>query len=182
MPKKIFDAQIWIKVGLDALKAEGLNQFSVEALARKVGVTKGSFYWHFKDKEDYFKRVVDYWQQNQLLIIHSFSNKPSADPCEQLWRVMQFMLEKNSSDDIAMRSWVKHYAYATKAVKKVDKMRLQYLQGLFKDIGFNRQNAILRAQMLYHYQVGEHTILVRGSERERVNLNKLHYKLLIAAV
>lgn len=182
MPKKTFDAEAWIKLGLKTLKSEGLSKFSVEALARKAGVTKGSFYWHFKDRENYFTRIVDYWLDKQLKIIKHFSSQPDVEPKQQLWDVMYYILTKNADDDSAMRSWVKHYEYATKAVKKVDKMRLEYLVRLFRDMGLCKDDAKLRANMLYFYQVGEHFVLVRDREGTRAKLNDLHYQLLIANI
>ncbi|NQZ09385.1 MAG: TetR/AcrR family transcriptional regulator [Algicola sp.] len=183
MPKKSFDAELWIKLGLKTLKNEGLAKFGVEALARKAGVTKGSFYWHFKDRDDYFKQIVDYWLTRQLQIIQHFSQQADdVEPKQQLYNVMHYILNKNTDEDTAMRSWVMHYDYATKAVKKVDKMRLEYLIRLFKEMGYNKDESKLRAQMLYFYQVGEHTILERDREGIRSRLNDLHYKMLVDGV
>jgi AcrR family transcriptional regulator len=182
MTKKTFDVEAWIKIGLKTLKDEGLGKFSVESVASKAGVTKGSFYWHFKDRDEYFTRIVDYWLAIQHRIVEDFTNQPPGDPKQQLWDVMYYILTKNANDDVAMRSWVKHYDYATKAVKQVDKMRLNYLETLFCKMGLNKDNAKLRAYMLYFYQVGEHTLLVREKESVRVRLNNLHYQMLIADV
>lgn len=182
MTKKIFDAETWIEIGLQTLKNEGLNKFSVEAIARQVGVTKGSFYWHFKDREQFFKAIVDYWLEKQQQIVEDFAQKSFSDAKQQLWDVMHFMLTKNADHDVAMRSWVQHYDYAQKAVKQVDKLRLNYLETLFKQIGLNKDHAKLRAQMLYFYQIGEYTILTQERQSMRARLNNLHYQLLVSDV
>ena len=178
MSKKIFDAETWIDIGLRTLKNEGLGKFSVEAIARKVGVTKGSFYWHFKDRDEFFKAIVDYWLEKQHKLIEDYAQHGAANPQQQLWDIMQDLLRSDAEHDVAMRSWVQHYEYAHKAVKQVDKLRLDYLESLFKKMGLNKDGAKLRAQMLYFYQVGEQAVLIRSAQSTRNKLNNLHFRLL----
>lgn len=180
MSRVVFDAQSWIEQGFKALKNEGLNKFSVEAMANQAGITKGSFYWHFRDRETFFKAIVDNWLERQHAIIEDFSQHGHSDPKQQLWDIMQYILHKNTDHDIAMRSWVQHYDYAHLAVKQIDRIRIEYLQKLFRKMGLDKDKAKLRAHMLYFYQVGEHAILVHEKQSVRTKLNSLHYQMLVA--
>ncbi|MES9971487.1 MAG: hypothetical protein ABW092_15750, partial [Candidatus Thiodiazotropha sp.] len=84
-----------------------------------------------------------------------------------------------SSTDVAIRAWARFNPYASKAVGQVDKTRLEYCQNLFTEMGFSKDESILRARMIYFYQVGEYTIGLSDSKNRRLKLDKLRYEQLI---
>mgnify|MGYP001820637128 CR=1 FL=1 len=61
MRKPRLTKEAWINAGLSALKEHGPDALKAEALARRLGTTKGSFYWHFKDIPAYHDALLDVW-------------------------------------------------------------------------------------------------------------------------
>src|SRR5690606_13043756 len=57
------EATAWVDAGIEILVRESIEHVRVERLARELGVTKGSFYWHFKDREDLQAAILDRWFQ-----------------------------------------------------------------------------------------------------------------------
>ena len=68
-PKKPLDRDAWLRKALDVLFANGISQIKVEVLARKLKLTKGSFYWHFKNRDELLRSMVDWWRDQQLSFI-----------------------------------------------------------------------------------------------------------------
>ena len=112
--KTRLSSQDWLIVALDALYEKGIESVRVEALAQKMNVTKGSFYWHFKDRKLLLSAMVDYWEQAQNALVMNFES-PMSDPAARLMEVFRFIhIEKDIRHDIAMRYWSVHNPYAAK--------------------------------------------------------------------
>ena len=60
----------WLNAALQALAAGGIDQVKVESLAKDLGVTKGSFYWHFKDRDQFLDELLNFWAEQSLSLIH----------------------------------------------------------------------------------------------------------------
>ena len=54
----------WLARALEVLGKKGAGELTIESLARRLGVTKGSFYWHFKDRADFFRQLIEFWDEN----------------------------------------------------------------------------------------------------------------------
>jgi AcrR family transcriptional regulator len=177
--KKPLDRDAWLKKALDVLFSHGISQIKIEVLARKLKLTKGSFYWHFKNRDDLLRSMVDWWRNNQLRFItgleHSVDN-----PAVMIKAVIDFTQHTDdSSHDIAMREFARFNKYAAAAVVEVDEARTAYLAGLFRAAGFSEPEAALRARALYFYQVGEYTTSMAIDPKLRDELAERRFKLLI---
>ena len=92
-PKKPLDRDAWLRKALDVLFALGISQVKVEVLARKLKLTKGSFYWHFKNRDDLLRSMVDWWREQQLSFIARLASERVADPASQIRAVIDFLAE-----------------------------------------------------------------------------------------
>ena len=89
-PQKPLDRDAWLRKALDVLFLSGIVQIKVEVLARKLNLTKGSFYWHFKDRDDLLRAMVDWWRDQQLTFIARLAEQQIADPTGQIKAVINF--------------------------------------------------------------------------------------------
>jgi len=177
--KKTLDRDAWLKKALDVLFANGIAQVKIEVLARKLKLTKGSFYWHFKNRDDLLRSMVDWWRDNQLRFIGGLQHE-IADPAGMIKAVIEFTQHTDdSSHDIAMREFARFNKYAARAVNEVDEQRIEYLAGLFRAAEFSEAEAGLRARALYFYQVGEYTTSLTLDPKLRDELAERRFKLLI---
>ena len=145
----------WIKGGLDMLQSGGHRSVKIEALARKLGVSKGGFYGYFMNREAFLQVMLDYWAEvftNQVL---SDIGKIEGTLGEKLQKLL-YMVDDSRLDSLEtpMYAWAFTDPKAKKVVMRVIKERLIFLANLFLDGGFSQQQAKKRANMVHHYMAG----------------------------
>lgn len=178
--KKTLDRDAWLKKALDVLFANGIAQVKIEVLARKLKLTKGSFYWHFKNRDDLLRSMVDWWRENQLHFIATLNHHEVERAAHVIKAVINFTQHTDDSNhDIAMREFARFNKYAARAVVEVDEQRTAYLASLFRAATFSEAEALLRARALYFYQVGEYTTALALDPKLRDDLAERQFKLLI---
>ena len=172
-------AEDWLKLALDTLDNEGIHKVNVEYLARKLGVTKGSFYWHFKNRETLLKEMLSYWAETLTTDVIQRSRQNSKDGKETLLKLMTIITEeKVGRYEAAIRAWAMHDEMARAALHKVDEQRLKYITSVFTDIGFKKADAEIRARMMLYYQVAEQGIFLSDSKEKRKKLLKQRFTFL----
>lgn len=170
----------WLKKALDVLFSHGISSVKVEFLARELAVTKGSFYWHFKNREELLRDVVDWWRNNQISFIESLDVNHIDDAPNLIRSVIDFTDHTDDSHhDVAMREFARFDDYAAAALTEIDRRRIDYLRALFEAAGFDEAEALLRAQALYFYQVGAYTTSLNLPEALRDDLAERRFRLLI---
>ncbi len=126
-----------------------MDAVKVEALARELGVSKGSFYWHFKNRGELLDELLVYWQQEtDWLIIES---RTAATASDRLLKVFT-LVEENYGDcyaDTAVFQWAQRDANVAQCVGLVEGKRIDYLTDLLQECGFPQQEAELRAEVAY---------------------------------
>ena len=140
-------AQDWVDLGLKTLAKSGFTALKAEPLAKAMGVSRGSFYWHFADIGAYHAAILARWREvSAEQIIANLEAVRGKDPLAVLLRWTfgsKLTLEK------AVRSWAAHDARARAAVAAIDRRRLDYIETLLKQSGVTIEAARARAQILY---------------------------------
>lgn len=143
----------WIAAAYVMLGEGGTAALNVERLAARLGVTKGSFYWHFKDRADLLDALRRRWTE-QLVI--GRVEAAGGDPRTKIMNLLDIVIRstrqrRGGSLELAMRSWARRDPKTARVVEAVDQERLDYTARLFRDIGFEPAEAEARAFMLYAY-------------------------------
>jgi len=176
---KKLTSEDWLKRALDTLDNEGIHKVNVEYLARKLGVTKGSFYWHFKNREALLKDMLNYWTKTLTADIIQRSQQNRKDAKETLLELMTIITEeKVGRYEAAIRAWAMHDEMAKATLHKTDEQRLKYITSVFTDIGFKKTDAEIRARMMLYYQVAEQGIFLSDSKEKRKKLLKQRFTFL----
>jgi AcrR family transcriptional regulator len=150
---KRLTAQDWIGFGLKALAREGLEALKADVLARKLGVSRGSFYWHFRDLDDFHARVIQHWRQAATeAIISDLEQYGSRE--ERLDVLLRRALGQHTALEVRMRAWADTNAEAAGAVRDMDRKRRAYIERLLTEAGIPRPLAATRAQLLYWAYLG----------------------------
>lgn len=124
--------QSWIDAGLTALGAQGPTSLAAEPLARALGATKGSFYWHFKDVPAFQEAVVRDWQSRALSdVAKALSGSGTAE--KRLRAFGKTIL--SDVQDPAIRAWAQTAAPVAQVVTDVDAERLTYMASLLAHLG-----------------------------------------------
>lgn len=150
------DASAWVDCALEVLADRGIDGVRVEVLAKRLGVTKGSFYWHFKDRDALLQEMLQAWRKRATLgIIERLesTHEPAADRLRRLLR-LQFdakRAEFGADIELSVRLWGRHDAKAARALQEIDEIRLRYIGRLLEEIGVPKREASARAVLVYSY-------------------------------
>ncbi len=157
-PREALDRAAWIRGALGIVATDGIDGLRVESLAKKLGVTKGSFYWHFRDRRDLIDAVLDDWRAGR---IRDIRKQTAAEPGAEL-AAMRHTIEvyaaarnrKGISIEAAIRLWARQDAGGLAVVEEVDAERLECTRRLFLALGLPPAEAAARSALLYAYVFG----------------------------
>lgn len=162
----------WIAAATHVLRDQSIDAVRVDVLAKVLNVTRGSFYWHFKDRNDLLERVLTSWRDAATeQIIQRFENS-GATP-EMLIKELLLLpfrgqsAQDSASIELAIRGWARRDELARQALEAVDAKRLSYITRCFQALSLPQAEAQLRAFMLYSYILSESLLRTQGTEEER---------------
>lgn len=138
----------WIAAARTVLAEKGVAGVRVEVLARSLGVSKGSFYWHFKNRQELLDALLQAWADATDAIISKGQQCSSA--AEQLHQLFQSIeAAGGTSGEDMVQAWAKQDAKVAAKVQHVEQKRLAYLQAIFARAGFAQDQATQRAEISY---------------------------------
>lgn len=149
----------WVEGAIDILAKEGFSGLRVEVLAKSFGVTKGSFYWHFKDRQDLLMAVIDHWKEGRIRDIEKQTRAVPGKEGDQLLSVIEVYSairnRKGMAIELAVRDWAQRDAAVAQVVEEVDLYRLECTRRLFISCGLSEAEARSRSVLLYAYVFGQ---------------------------
>ncbi len=154
----------WLEEGLALLEAAGAEVLTIEALTSRLKVTKGSFYHHFKNYQDFKESLLVYWEEEGTLRTIQLAER-EASPQDKLERVMQATL-KPSGLDVALRAWALQDGLVREHQRRIDQQRLAYLEAVAYANTADRLHARQLARVFYSIYVGSQHIIppIQGEE------------------
>ncbi|HLQ17927.1 MAG TPA: TetR/AcrR family transcriptional regulator [Tabrizicola sp.] len=161
----------WVLAALRALVRGGISAVRVEALAREIGATKGSFYWHFKDIGELHQTMLALWEDVATRRITATVLASGLDPKAQLMLLID-MVSVRPGEAIggievepALRDWGRNDPRARAVLERVDRQRLQDLAGFLLAAGVRDGELLPKAQLIYAAVIGlEQLRLTTGIE------------------
>ena len=144
----------WTKAALAAIARGGVAAVAVETVAAELGATKGSFYWHFKNRDALIQAALEKWEQRRTeSVIEELELEP--DPAKRLRKLLEAAFELGPTDraEIALLANPEHPA-AVRAVRRVAVRRIAYIAEQLEKVGWDSDDALDRAVVLYYIYVG----------------------------
>ena len=158
-PRAALDRKEWVEAAIEMLAEQGVPGMRIEVLAKNFGVTKGSFYWHFKDRQDLFDAVLQTWRDGRIRYIDKQSVATPGREDDQLLHLIDVYgatrNRKGISIELAVREWARRDAHAAAVVEEVDTWRLECTRKLFLARGVPDEEAKSRSLLLYAYVFGQ---------------------------
>lgn len=147
-------ANDWAQAALDLIAEEGVHAVAVEPLARRLGVTKGSFYWHFPSRDALLRAALERWEQVELDEVFA-RLEAVADPRERM-RELFLRVAHEVRSHIIYSELLKtlDHPVVQPVMQRVSKRRLDYLMLAFRQLGMARPQAQHRAHLTYAAYVG----------------------------
>jgi AcrR family transcriptional regulator len=173
----------WLAVARTELISGGIGAVKVKQLARRLRVTRGSFYWHFTSHADLLRELLKSWEKvNTDPFERVLRGEGAQDGVRQFVAIIQLWAdEKDYSPafDTAVRDWARTSKEAALAVRRADERRIEVLRQIFLAIGFPEAEALIRARVAYFHQVGYYALQIRDDPDTRRQLIPLYCQVLL---
>jgi AcrR family transcriptional regulator len=141
-------AKDWLDQGLKALAGRGFTALKAEPLAKAMGVSRGSFYWHFADIAAFHAAILARW--HEVAAEQIIANVEAASKDENpLALLLRRVFGERLTLERAVRTWASVDPAARAAVQAIDRRRLSYVEGLMAQSGLSAEIARTRAQIFY---------------------------------
>lgn len=167
-----FTPESWIDAAKSVLIDHGVDAVRVDVLAKQLDVTRGSFYWHFKNREDLLHRLLKSWRDHATEQVISRFEGTSATPVELIRELLELPFHgrtaaEASSTELAIRAWARRDPMARQVVDEVDAQRLSYIAQCFSALGHGFAEARARAFALYAYELAESLLHNQGTTGQK---------------
>ena len=170
--------QDWIHGALELLISTGIEGVKIVPLAARLGVTSGSFYWHFKNRGQLFSELLDYWEHEMTDKAIENAKHFEGPPQERILRLMEEVMSTGMARyDLSFWHWAQSNPAANRVFLRVLEKRFAFAAWMFRQAGFSKNQAEIRGRMMVVYMMGEST-LVPDSLAKRKRQLKQKLKIL----
>lgn len=154
----------WIEAANEVLVDENVRGIRIDALCTRLGVTKGSFYWHFKGRTQLLSALLTRWRERMTTDVIEHLTALGENPAERLRALFELPHRPKSPTfarvELSIRDWGRNAEQAQEAVKEVDQLRLNYFKTLLKQHGLSDELAEKRAYIAYAVMIGDSILRV----------------------
>ena len=169
----------WLKAAL-SLCTKGIDKVKIAPLAEQLGVTTGSFYWHFRNRGELLDALLEYWEREMTdVAVVSVKHHPGP-PAKRIFNLMNTVMSQGLARyDLPIWQWAQSDTRASRVFNRVLKKRFSTAAWMFSEAGFSAQQAEIRGYMMVTYMMGEAT-LIPESMAKRKEFIKLKHAILTA--
>lgn len=172
----------WIDAAQQALATGGPEAVRVEALAARLGVSKGGFYWHFEDRAALLQEMLDSWEQSVVGDVIAQVESEPGEPRAKLQHL--FQLASTSANllpvELALRDWSRRDGDVAARLHRVDNQRMEYLRSLFGPICIDEDDVEARSILAFSLFIGSAFIAAEHQGRSRSQVLQLAIDRLLA--
>ncbi len=147
----------WLDAAYEVLLDSGIDAVKIQPLAAKLKLSRTSFYWFFKDREELLTALVERWRDKNTGSLVRQSEAYAESIVEAVLNVFDCWLDKSLFDsqfEFAVRSWAIQSPDVQAEVKIADEQRLEALKHMFLRYGFSERSADVRSRTMYLVQIG----------------------------
>ena len=162
----------WIEEGLQALAAGGPDAVRVEALAKKLGVTKGGFYGSFADRDALLEAMLETWERESTDEVIDRVEREGGDPRTKIQRagVLTFSTDRLLPIDLAIRDWARRDAAVAERLRRVDNRRMALLREMIGTFCSDADEVEARSLLAFCLAIGEHFLAADHGDRTRAQV------------
>ena len=169
----------WLHAALE-MASQGIDKVKIAPLAADMGVTTGSFYWHFKNRQELLDALLEYWEREMTDAVMNEAKNFTGLPAERIYMLMEAVMYGNMARyDLPVWQWAQSDSNAAKILKRVLKKRFNFAAWMFAEAGFSEAQAKSRGRLMVVYLMGEST-LVADSLSKSKDLLRIKHAVLLA--
>lgn len=179
--RRTLDREAWVGAARSELLRGGIAAVKIGRLAGRLGATRGSFYWHFVDRDDLLRELLVDWEASntapfERILTEGKNGVAEFEAVVELWLAER---EYSPAFDTAVRDWARIDPVVAAAVRRADERRIDVLRRIFVDLGFREPEALVRARITYFHQVGYYTLGLAEEPARRRELLPLYVQVLL---
>jgi AcrR family transcriptional regulator len=162
---------LWLDAAYQVLIDTGVDAVRIMTLAKKIQLSRTSFYWHFEDREALLQALIQRWQNKNTGNLIAQTRKYAETITEAVFNLFDCWLDPDLFDnklDFAIRNWAAQSDDLKDIVDSMDQQRIDAIGAMFKRFSFSEENAWVRAHTIYYTQVGYISLKVREPITTRV--------------
>ncbi|MEM7745610.1 MAG: TetR/AcrR family transcriptional regulator [Pseudomonadota bacterium] len=163
----------WLAVAMEVLIVDGVEQVKILSLSERLGVSRSSFYWYFKSRQDLLDQLLASWEAKNTGGIVTQCAKPSATITQAVCNLFRCFVHDGLFDpklDFAVREWARRSGTVRAVVDRSDDQRIDAIQAMFVRHSYSEEEATVRARILYYMQIGYYAREVREPLEDRLAL------------
>jgi len=162
----------WVEEGLQALGDGGPAAVRVEALAKRLGVTKGGFYGYFADRDALLEAMLDAWERESVDEVIDRVEREGGDLRNKIAHagVLTFSSDRLLPIDLAIRDWARHDEVVAERLRRVDNRRMDGLRALFATVTPDPDDVEARCMLFFSLLIGNHSIAADHGARSRADV------------
>jgi AcrR family transcriptional regulator len=168
----------WLLKALEIFVAEGIDSIRITRLANELGVTRGSFYWHFQNREDLIDSLVSFWKDKNTAAITD-SVAQASNLADGIFRFFEICIDDSQFDprlDLALREWARRSTEIRALLDGEDETRIEALRQFYLRFDYPMPQALIRARVLYYSQIGFYALGTRESLQTRLGYTEAYFE------
>jgi AcrR family transcriptional regulator len=171
----------WIRGALELLSTAGVEKVKIVPLATRLGVTSGSFYWHFANRGQLYDALLEYWEQEMTDKAIEQAKLFTGPPKERILLLMeQVMATGMAKYDLAIWHWAQADTKVQTVFQRTLEKRFAFAAWMFRQVGFSKVQAETRGRMMVVYMMGESTLIPDTPNKRKKRL-KLKHEILTSS-
>ena len=147
----------WLKAAKEAFLENGIDAVKIQPLASRLGLSRTSFYWFFKDRAAILEALLETWDATNTEALVTACNEYADSIAEAVLNVIGVFLDEERFEprfDFAIRGWAHRSDPVMARVAAADERRLAAIQAMFERFGVDKREADVRARTVYLVQIG----------------------------
>jgi AcrR family transcriptional regulator len=158
----------WINGAIAFLSQHSVGTLRLDLLIKQMGVTKGSFYWHFASREALLDAVLESWQTHMIRDVEVWLESAAGSPADRVRRLLRIGISARPDVpggpfELSLRDWARRDSRVAKIVMGVDAERLRIVKSLYLEMGLTADQAEAQALLHMTYVVGGRMMLFDGN-------------------
>lgn len=159
----------WLESALQVLTKSGYASMAIQNLCDALGVSRGSFYWHFKSRTDFINEMLEYWHEEYTAPVPDMVEIKGGTGEEKLLTLLTVVYQRDLVRyDIPIRTWASLDPVVARKVAKTDRFRLGYIRSLFTQMGFDNPEKEIRTRACMAYLLSEDILFDPMSKKSRL--------------
>lgn len=168
----------WLLKALEIFVEEGIDSIRITRLANELSVTRGSFYWHFQNREDLIDSLVSFWKDKNTAAITD-SVAQASNLADGIFGFFEICIDDSQFDprlDLALREWARRSTEIRALLDSEDATRIEALRQFYLRFDYPMPQALIRARVLYYSQIGFYALGTHESLETRLSYTEAYFE------